>query len=111
MRPNIRRLMASAPTITVGAAAPPAELAERPARPPAFEREGSPQLDACGPDMERRNVQQLHESLGFQERDAALRRLHPGPSDWVAVAARTAAHYERATAVGRRRAAARKAAI
>lgn len=110
MRPNLRRLMASAPTVHVGAPAAAVELARPVDPPPSYSRAGSAQLDACGPEMERRNVAHLHESLTFQERDAALRLLHPGPRDWAAVAARAAAHYERATAIGRRRAAARKAA-
>jgi hypothetical protein len=105
-----RRLLATAPAVLVGAPAPAHETAA-PDRPPAFEREGCPQLDACGPDMERRNVAALHLSIGISERDAALRRLHPGPSDWAAVQARACAHYERATAAGRRRAKARAAAL
>jgi len=109
MTPRARRLLRGAPTITVGAPASAAELAEPVNRPPAYEREGSPQLDACGPDMERRNVAALRDSLGFCERDAAIMRFHPGPRDWAAVAARAVSYYETATAAGRRRAAARKA--
>lgn len=105
---NRRRLLASAPAPIVGpdTAAPAAPAADPP---PCYQREGVAQLDAVGPDMERRNVPHLRDSIGFCERDAALRAIHPGPSDWAAVAARHSAHYEAHTAIGRRRAAARKA--
>lgn len=107
---NRRRLLASAPVPIVGPPPSPRQHQERREPPPCYEREGSPQIDAVGPDMERRNVAALADSLGFQERDAALRRLHPGPRDWGAVAARAAAYYETATAIGRRRAAAARKA-
>jgi hypothetical protein len=109
---NPRRLMAEAralmgaPGITRPAAAPH-QAPPDPA--PCYEREGVAQIDAVGPEMERRNVERLQDSIGFCERDAALRRIHPGPSDWAAVAQRMRAHYETATAAGRRRAGARKA--